>query len=141
MSDILNILKAEGSFTTLLSLLEQAGMSDRLAQPGPFTFFAPNDDAFQRVKVEVISKDPRVLLDLLKYHLIAGEHSSDDIALNQHLVTTSGKSLSLSKSEGRQVIDNAQFVATDIRCGNGIIHVIDNVFLPEFSGWYCGGCC
>lgn len=140
MNDILETLDAAGSFKTLLALLKLAGMTDRLKQPGPLTLFAPDDEAFKRVNIDVISKDRNDLITLLKYHLLPQEFSAADIARTRHLDTVSGKSLSVSLDVGRQVIDNAKYVSTDIKCSNGIIHVIDNVFLPEFSGWYCGGC-
>lgn len=140
MKDILGTLAAHGSFTTLLSLLEQTPLPGRLSEAGPFTLFAPNDRAFERINLEEIGRDRNYLVSLLAYHLLAGEYGSSDIAKERHLLTESGKSLSVSTREGRPVIDNASFVATDIRCSNGVIHVIDNVFLPQFSGWYCGGC-
>ncbi|GFO65028.1 fasciclin domain-containing protein [Geomonas paludis] len=141
MKDIIDTLKTDGSFQTLLSLLESAGLTERLHGAGAFTLFAPNDEAFTRVKVEVIAADKDKLASLLAYHVVKGAHNSAQIAENDHLLTESGKSLSVRTQGGRLVIDNAQYVRTDIPCDNGLIQVIDNVFLPEFSGWYCGGCC
>jgi len=138
--DILGTLEDNGSFQTLLGLLETAGLGDRLHEPGPFTLFAPNDEAFQRVNVEEISGDRDNLAQLLDYHLVEGKLTAAEIAADEQLMTISGKSLTVRLEEGLQVIDNARYVSTDIECANGIIQVIDNVFLPQFSGWYCGCC-
>jgi len=140
MKNILDTLTAEGSFQTLLALLEKAGLTDRLAEPGPVTLFAPNDEAFQRVNVEEIAGDQENLVSLLNYHLVEGKLTAAEIAGNEQLMTVSDKSLTVHLEEGLQVIDNAHYVRTDIDCANGIIQVIDNVFLPRFSGWYCGCC-
>lgn len=138
--DILGTLEDNGSFQTLLGLLEKAGLTGRLQEPGPFTLFAPNDEAFQRVNVEEISGDRDNLAQLLDYHLVEGKLTAAEIAADEQLMTISGKSLTVRLEEGLQVIDNARYVSTDIECANGIIQVIDNVFLPQFSGWYCGCC-
>ena len=140
VQDILETLTTDGSFQTLLSLLEMADLSGRLREPGPFTLFAPNDDAFQRVNIDELTGDRANLVSLLTYHIISGKLTAAEIARNEQLMTNSDKSLTVQLEEGGQVIDNARYVRTDIECSNGIIHVIDNVFLPQFSGWYCGCC-
>jgi len=140
MKDILATLRADGSFQTLLALMEKAGLTERVQEPGPLTLFAPNDEAFQRVNVEEISGDRDNLVLLLNYHLVEGKLTAAEIAGNEQLMTISDKSLTVRLEEGLQVIDNARYVRTDIECDNGIIHAIDNVFLPQFSGWYCGCC-
>lgn len=140
MKDILDTLSADGSFQTLLALLNTAGLAERLREPGPFTLFAPDDDAFQRVNVVEISGNRDNLVTLLDYHLLQGKFSATEIARNEQLMTAGYKSLTVRLEEGRQVIDNAGYVRSDIECSNGVIHVIDNVFLPQFSGWYCACC-
>jgi uncharacterized surface protein with fasciclin (FAS1) repeats len=140
MKDILDTLKGDGSFRTLLGLVEKAGLTGRLLEPGPFTLFAPNDEAFQRVNLDEISGDPDSLLLLLNYHLVEGKLSAAEIAANEQLMTVSDKSLTVRSEEDVQVIDNARYLRTDLECTNGIIQVIDNVFLPQFSGWYCSCC-
>lgn len=140
MKNILDTLTAEGSFQTLLALLEKAGLTGRLTEPGPVTLFAPNDEAFQRVNVEEIAGDQESLVALLNYHMVEGKLAAAEIAGNEQLMTISDKSLTVHLEEGLQVIDNARYVRTDIECVNGIIQIIDNVFLPRFSGWYCGCC-
>jgi len=140
MKDILDTLRADGSFQTLLRLMETAGLTGRLQEPGPLTLFAPNDEAFQRVNVEEISADRDNLVLLLNYHLVDGKLTAAEIAVNEQLMTISDKSLAVRLEEGLQVIDNARYLRTDLECVNGIIQVIDNVFLPQFSGWYCSCC-
>lgn len=140
MTDILDTLAADGSFQTLLSMLKMADLADLLKEPGPFTLFAPDDDAFKRVNVEEITSDREKLVSLLTYHMVDGELTAAEIARDEQLMTSNGKSLTILLEEGQQVIDNAKYVKTDIKCSNGIIHVINNVFLPQFSGWYCGCC-
>jgi len=136
MKDILDTLVDDGSFCTILSLLQQTKLADVLKGKGPFTFFAPNDEAFARVEMQEITKDPAYLLSLLDYHILDGVCSFPDISSKLEILTRSGKSLTVLLEEGSHLIDNARFLKTDIECLNGCIHVIDNVFLPQFSGWY-----
>lgn len=140
MKAILDTLAADGSFQTLLSVLKLADLSGSLDEAGPFTLFAPNDDAFQRINLDEITSDRDNLASILTYHIVPGKLTAAEIARDEQLMTTNGKSLTVLLEEGIQVIDNAKYVKADIECANGIIHVIDNVFLPQFSGWYCGCC-
>jgi uncharacterized surface protein with fasciclin (FAS1) repeats len=140
VKDILETLTTDGSFQTLLSMLKMADLTGSLKEPGPFTLFAPNDDAFKRVNVDEITSDREKLVSLLTYHIVDGKLTAAEIARDEQLLTSNGKSLTVLLEEGSQVIDNAKYVKADIECSNGIIHVIDNVFLPQFSGWYCGCC-
>jgi uncharacterized surface protein with fasciclin (FAS1) repeats len=140
MKDILETLKEDGSFQTLLSTLNMTDLGEKLKQPGPFTLFAPNDEAFKRVDFEEITRDKDNLRNLLRYHLLTGTMMADQIKDHESLYTECGKSLTVHLEEGLPVIDNGKYVKTDIKCANGVIHIIDNVFLPQFSGWYCGCC-
>jgi uncharacterized surface protein with fasciclin (FAS1) repeats len=140
VKDLLDTLTTDGSFQTLLALLETAELTGTLRESGPFTLFAPNDEAFQRVNVDEITANREKLVLLLTYHIADGKFTSADIACNEQLMTSNGNSLTVQLEEGLQVIDNARYVKTDIECANGIIHVIDNVFLPQMSGWYCACC-
>jgi uncharacterized surface protein with fasciclin (FAS1) repeats len=140
VKDILDTLTADGSFQTLLSMLKKAELTDTLTKPGPITLFAPNDDACKRVKVDEITSDKEKLVSLLTYHMVQGKFSAAEIGRDELLLTNNGKSLTIHLEEGIQVIDNAKYVKADIECANGIIHVIDNVFLPQMSGWYCACC-
>lgn len=140
MKNILDTLTADDAFQTLLSILKMADLTDRLKEPGPLTLFAPNDEAFTRINLDEITAERDNLFSLLNYHIVRGKFTSSEIARNEQLMTCNNKSLSVRLEEGQQVIDNARYVKTDLECSNGIIHIIDNVFLPQFSGWYCGCC-
>ena len=140
MKTILETLAEEGRFQTLLSALSEADLLARLEGPGPFTLFAPDDTAFQRVNLEELRKDKGDFDTTLKYHLLTRKLLASDIVKSESLYTVSGKSLTVHLDEGKSVVDNGNLVKTDIECSNGVIHVIDNVFLPKFSGWYCGCC-
>jgi uncharacterized surface protein with fasciclin (FAS1) repeats len=140
MKDILDTLAADGSFQTLLSLLDKAGLTATLRGQGPFTLFAPNDAAFTRVRVAELAGDRENLVSILSYHIVSGRCTAAEIARDDHLDTSSGKALTVRTEEGVRMIDNARYVRTDVECANGIVHVIDNVFLPQMSGWYCGCC-
>lgn len=138
MKDIMETIKADASLGTLAAALEKANLAEWLKGAGPYTLFAPNDDAFTRMDIEKFLQDPNVLTETLTYHLVAGKYSSKDIHEmgSGKLVTETGKSLTVELDEGEVVIDNGKFVTADIECANGVIHIIDNVFQPQLSGWY-----
>ena len=140
MKNILETLTEQGNFRSLLVTLQMTGLAEKLNDPGPFTLFAPNDAAFERVNFEEVTKDKESLATLVKYHLVAGRMTSAEVGGEERIYTEAGKSLTVRLEEGLPVIDNGRYVTKDIECSNGIIHVIDNVFLPQFSGWYCGCC-
>lgn len=140
MNDILSTLKEDGSFTTLLSALKKAGLEERLNEAGPITLFAPNDEAFTRINYENLENDLDKLKSTLTYHIVEESIDRAGIEQTESIYTFNGKSLTVQLDVGQYKIDNAYLVATDIGCSNGMIHVIDNVFLPKFSGWYCACC-
>ena len=138
MPSIMEAIEANATLTTLATAIKTAGMDDLLSKPGTFTFFAPNDEAFKRLNVETILADKDKLVSILQYHLVAEKRSAVELDA-QHvftLVTEMGKSLSVYLDENNIMIDNAHIVEPDIECTNGVIHIIDNVFLPQHSGWY-----
>lgn len=136
MHDIIDTIRQEPSLASLLTSLEKAGMIETLKGAGPFTLFAPDNDAFTRMNFADMLKDPGTLRETFSYHLAAGRHSADAIREMETLVTETGKSLTIALDEGETVVDNGKFVTTDIECSNGVIHVMDNVFQPHLSGWY-----
>jgi uncharacterized surface protein with fasciclin (FAS1) repeats len=138
MKDILETIKAEASLSSLAAAFEKANMAERLKGAGPFTLFAPDNDSFTRMDIAKTIPDLRTLSDTLTYHLVSGKYSSAEIIamIPGKLVTENGKSLTLEMDEGEAVMDNGKFVTTDIECSNGIIHIIDNIFQPQLSGWY-----
>lgn len=136
MKDLLSTLSEVGSMHTLLEAIEKASLTDVLMSPGPFTLFAPNDEAFTRMNTHAMLDDVETLKSVISYHLAAGRHKFDDISKMETLGTENGKSLTITIDEGDTVVDNGKFIKTDIECSNGIIHVVDNVFQPQLSGWY-----
>ncbi len=138
MKDIMETIKADASLGKLANALEKANFTERLQGAGTYTFFAPNNEAFARMDIEKFLQDPKVLAETLAYHLVAGKYSAKEIhdMGSGKLVTETGKSLTVELDEGEAVIDNGKFVTTDIECSNGVIHIIDNVFQPQLSGWY-----
>lgn len=139
MPTIMETIAADPSLKTLKKALDiVGGVRERLEGAGTFTFFAPNDEAFDRVNVERVLGDTAKLADILNYHLVGEKHvqKAMDVKNLDALVTELGKSLSIYLDENEIMIDNAHLVTTDIECSNGVIHIIDNVFLPQHSGWY-----
>ena len=140
MNDILTTLKEHGSFTTLLGALKKAGLENQLSEAGPLTLFAPNDEAFARISIEDLESDLDKLNSTLTYHIVTEKIDMAGIEQTENIYTLNGKHLTVQLDVGQYKIDNAYLVTTDIQCSNGLIHVIDNVFLPKFSGWYCACC-
>jgi uncharacterized surface protein with fasciclin (FAS1) repeats len=139
MPTIMDTIAADASLKTLKKALDiVGGVGKRLAGPGNFTFFAPSDEAFARLNVETVLADTAKLADILNYHLVDKKHYEKEMDVKNldSLVTELGKSLSIYLDENEIMIDNAHIVKADIECSNGVIHVIDNVFLPQHSGWY-----
>lgn len=139
MPTIMEAIAADPSMKTLQKALELIGnVRERLDAPGNFTFFAPDDNAFARLNVDQVLQDTGKLADILNYHLVAEKRlqAEMDVKNVDSLVTELGKSLSVYLDENEIMIDNAHIVKADIECSNGVIQVIDNVFLPQHSGWY-----
>jgi uncharacterized surface protein with fasciclin (FAS1) repeats len=138
MQDILGRIAADRSLKKLHQYLEIAGLADTLKGAGPFTLFAPNDAAFARTNVEERLDGTEGLRSTLRYHLVHGRYGGGELSALKAtaLRTENGKSLTLVEDEGEVMVDNARLVQRDIECSNGLVHVIDNVFLPQLSGWY-----
>jgi uncharacterized surface protein with fasciclin (FAS1) repeats len=121
-----------GSFTTLLAAVEAAGLATTLANEGPFTVFAPTDEAFAALPagtVESLLADPDALASILLYHVIAGEVLAADVVSLTSATTLQGSSVSIDASSGVKIND-ANVIQTDVLASNGVIHVIDKVLLP-----------
>lgn len=138
MKDIMETIRTEASLSTLAASIEKANLAEKLKEAGPYTLFAPDNDAFKRMDFEKFLQDPKTLTDTLTYHLVSGTYSAGELRemVPGKLGTENGKSLTLEMDEGETVIDNGKFVSSDIVCSNGVIHIIDNVFQPHLSGWY-----
>ncbi len=131
-ADIVDTAVAAGSFKTLATALQAAGLVDTLKGPGPFTVFAPNDEAFAKIPkadLEALLADKAKLTKVLTYHVVPGKVMAADVVKLKEAKTVQGQSLRIDTSSGVKV-DGANVVKTDILASNGVIHVIDAVLLP-----------
>jgi transforming growth factor-beta-induced protein len=131
--DIVDTAVAAGSFKTLVAAVQAAGLVDALKGDGPFTVFAPGDEAFAKLPagtVEALLKDPQALGNILKYHVVAGKVMAADVVKLTEAETLLGKKITIKVDGGKVMVDGANVVTTDIETSNGVIHVIDSVILP-----------
>lgn len=134
-ADIVDTAIQAGSFTTLITAVKEAGLVETLRGDGPFTLFAPTDEAFARIpkeQLEALLKDKEALTAVLTYHVVPGKVMAADVVKLESAETVQGQSIAIDTSDGVRV-DNATVVKTDIVTSNGVIHVIDTVILPEQS--------
>ena len=133
-SNIIETAVAAGDFTTLASLLESAGLAETLAGEGPFTVFAPTDEAFEAVPQETLdalAEDRDMLRAVLLYHVVEGEARASDVASMRSAETLNGDSVRLRASGDTVRVDAARVVKADVTASNGVIHVIDEVLIPS----------
>lgn len=131
--DIVDVAAGAGSFGTLVKAIQAAGLVDTLKGPGPFTVFAPTDEAFAKLPagtLEALLKDPKKLANILTYHVVSGKVTAADVVKLTSAKTVQGQSLAVS-SQGGVKIGAANVVKTDVMASNGVIHVIDTVLLPN----------
>ena len=134
-TDIVDTAVNAGSFNTLAAALEAADLVDVLKGDGPFTVFAPTDEAFAALPegtVEMLLKpeNKALLQAILTYHVVPGALKAEDVVKAGKLVTVNGQKIDLS-TEGSVMVDDATVTATDIEASNGVIHVIDKVIMPS----------
>jgi len=132
MPDIVDIAVSAGSFTTLVTAVQVAGLVDALKSPGPFTVFAPNDAAFAKLPPGTITslvQNPPQLGRILTYHVVAGRFKQADLAALGRVTSLEGATIPIQCYDGVFEVKNATVIAADIEADNGIIHVIDNVIL------------
>ena len=134
--DIVDTAVAAGSFTTLVAAVQAAGLGETLKGAGPFTVFAPSDDAFAALPAGTVDElvkpeNKEKLTAILLLHVLPGAIKSTDIAGTQvDAVTAGGKTVHIDGTDG-VTVDGAKVVTADIICSNGVIHVIDAVILPK----------
>lgn len=133
--DIIARLQQAGNFTTLLTAIKAAGLEEVLAGAGPYTLFAPNDEAFAKLDPKALDKlmaDPSgALADTLAYHLVTGTVMAADLKDGMELETAMGDSMLTVKVDGDTVMVNgAKVIQADITASNGVVHVIDTVLIP-----------
>ncbi len=131
MADIVDIAVGAGSFQTLVTAVQVAGLVETLKSPGPFTVFAPNDEAFAKLPpgtIQTLVQNVPQLTRILTYHVVPGKLMAADIAKVSSLTSVEGSPIRVDSSDGFEV-KNATVIAADIEADNGVIHVIDNVIL------------
>jgi uncharacterized surface protein with fasciclin (FAS1) repeats len=131
-ADIVDTAVAAGSFKTLAAALQAAGLVDTLKGKGPFTVFAPTDEAFAKIPkadLDALLKDKAKLTAVLTYHVVPGKVMAKDVKAGK-VKTVQGSELTVATAGG-VMVDNAKIVKTDIVADNGVIHVIDSVVLPK----------
>ena len=131
--DIVSIASGSADFETLVTAVKAAGLAETLSQKGPFTVFAPTDEAFAKLPVEQLAAllaDKEALTRVLTYHVVPGTLSSDAVTKLSTAKTVEGGSLYIDATDGVK-INGANVVKVDIEASNGIIHVIDSVILPN----------
>jgi uncharacterized surface protein with fasciclin (FAS1) repeats len=130
--DIVDTAVGAGSFKTLATALGAAGLVDTLKGKGPFTVFAPTDEAFAKIPkadLDALLKDKAKLTAVLTYHVVAGKVMAADVKAG-NVKTVQGSELTVSTSMG-VMVNNAKVIKTDIVADNGVIHVIDTVIMPK----------
>ncbi len=133
--DIVDTAVAAGSFTTLAKALQAAGLVETLKGAGPFTVFAPTDEAFAKLPAGTLEdllkpENKAKLTAILTYHVVPGKVMAKDVAGLKSAKTVNGQSLKVTVKDGGVMVDNAHVVKTDVATTNGVIHVIDSVVLP-----------
>ncbi len=137
--DVKNIVDTAvdaGDFKTLASALKAADLTETLKGKGPFTVFAPTDEAFKKLPKGTLEdllkpENKKKLADLLTYHVVPGKHMAADVAKLKEAKTVEGSKIKIEAKDGKVKVDDANVVKTDIACGNGVIHVIDAVLMPK----------
>ncbi|MBD1905840.1 fasciclin domain-containing protein [Funiculus sociatus GB2-A5] len=133
MADLLETAANAESFTTLLSAVEAAGLLDILKSPGPFTIFAPTDEAFAKIPSDTITswmEDIPKLKKILTYHVLFGDVRTDNLVELDSAETVEGGIVGIDKIDGGFKVNDAKVLQTDILADNGVIHVIDSILMP-----------
>lgn len=132
--DIVDTAVAAGTFKTLAAALEAAGLVQQLKGPGPYTVFAPTDEAFAKIPkadLDALMKDKAKLASVLAHHVFVGNATSADLAMLKDLSVADGGRLSIEAGKGTLKVGGATVVKADVIAANGVIHVIDRVIMPR----------
>jgi uncharacterized surface protein with fasciclin (FAS1) repeats len=130
---IVDVAIGAGTFKTLVTAIQAAGLVETLKGKGPFTVFAPTDAAFAKLPagtVEALLADPAKLRAILTYHVVSGQVKAAQVVGLKSATTVNGKDLGIRVEGGKVYVGSAQVTATDIAASNGVIHVVDTVLLP-----------
>jgi uncharacterized surface protein with fasciclin (FAS1) repeats len=132
--DIVTIAVETGKFNTLAKALTETGLVEVLQGEGPFTVFAPTDDAFKKLPegtIESLLKDKETLKSILLYHVISGKVTADQVVTLDKAKTLAGKNINIKTNDDGVVINDSKVITADIMAKNGVIHIIDTVLIPE----------
>jgi uncharacterized surface protein with fasciclin (FAS1) repeats len=133
-ADIVDTAVAAGQFDTLVKAVKAAGLADTLKGDGPFTVFAPTDRAFSKVPdetLEQLAQDREQLRAVLLYHVLGEKVRSGKLVKRDSVKTLNGQSLHVRVDGDRVFVKNARVTAADVKAGNGVIHVVNKVLIPE----------
>ena len=127
---------ASKDFSTLVAAIKAAGLVDVLSGKGPFTVFAPTNEAFKKLPEGALAdllkpENKDKLVAVLKYHVVSGKVLAKDVVKLDKAKTVQGSDVKIKVLGSKVMVDNAQVVKTDLACSNGVIHVIDTVILPK----------
>jgi uncharacterized surface protein with fasciclin (FAS1) repeats len=131
-ADIVDTAVKAGNFKTLVAAVQAAGLVDTLKGKGPFTVFAPTDEAFAKIPKETLDgllKDKAALSKILTYHVVSGKVMAKDVKAGK-VKSVQGSEITV-KTEGGVMVDGAKVIATDVAASNGVIHAIDTVIMPK----------
>jgi uncharacterized surface protein with fasciclin (FAS1) repeats len=132
-SNLVETAISAGNFTTLVAALTEADLVSALEGDGPFTVFAPSDEAFKKLPKDALNnllKDKEALKNVLLYHVVSGDINSKQITKLSEAKTLNGSDVKIMVEDGKVMVNNSQVVGADVMASNGIIHVIDTVLLP-----------
>jgi len=132
-SDIVGVASSAGSFNTLLAAAKAAGLVETLQSEGPFTVFAPTDEAFAKLPagtVDELLANPEKLKQVLLYHVVPGKVTADQVVGLSSATTAQGSDIAIAVKGGTVMINNAKVTKADVMASNGVIHVIDTVIVP-----------
>ena len=134
--DIVDTAVAAGSFNTLAAALKAAGLVDTLKGAGPFTVFAPTDEAFAKLPAGTVEnllkpENKDKLVSILTYHVVPGDVTSKQVVKLTEAKTVNGQDVKIKVDGGSVMIDNAKVIKPDVKASNGVIHVIDTVLMPQ----------
>lgn len=130
---IVDVAASNEAFSTLVTAVKAAGLVETLSSEGPFTVFAPTNDAFARLPegtLEALLEDREKLTSILTYHVVAGKVTSDEVVGLDRATTVNGAELRIRTENGAVMINDATVTQADVMADNGVIHVIDTVLLP-----------
>ena len=134
--DIVDVAASNQSFTTLVAAVKAAGLVDTLKGKGPYTVFAPTNEAFAKLPAGTVEsllkpENKDKLIAILTYHVVPSKFYAKQVVNIDAAKTVQGSSIDITAMNGKVMVDNAKVIKTDIKASNGVIHVIDNVIIPS----------